>query len=253
MSISGFNPELIPVDVRVDEAMIRVKFQNGLELATPVSRFPRLERATPEQRKQWRLIGKGDGIHWPDADEDISVRGLFEGSKPAAAPTIEQVPALIAQLYQTTECLDRIFPGRPFTPDGHLVGSIGEVVAEYIYDLKLEPCSTPRVDARTQDGRTVQIKLTGQNGAAYGIRWSQKDELPIPDLLLCLKLTATGFIEIYNGNFPINLLRQKKDQKNGQIPLAVSRLRALNPSLLPQKNSFDKINRWFAAQFSDVA
>lgn len=253
MTISGFDPELVPLDVVVDDAMIRVRFQSGLELATPLSRFPRLQRANPEQRKRWRLIGKGDGIHWPDADEDISVRGLFASVKQVPAAAMEQVPSLIAQLYETTQRLDRIFPGRPFTPDGHLVGSIGEVVAEYIYDLKLEPCSTPRIDARTQDNRTVQIKLTGQNGTSYGVRWTQNDQMPAPDLLVCLKLTAAGFVEIYNGEFPVDLLRARRDQSNGQISLSVKSLLKVNPSSLPRKNSFESLNRWFASQLSDVA
>ena len=83
MTTSGFDPALVPAEVSVDDAMIRVRFASGLELATPVSRFPRLQKASPEKRKAWRLIGRGDGIHWPDVDEDISVRGLFPGAQPA--------------------------------------------------------------------------------------------------------------------------------------------------------------------------
>ena len=85
MSTSGFDPDFVPTDVSVDEMMIRVKFRSGLELATPVAQYPRLAKATPEQRKTWRLIGKGDGIHWPDVDEDISVRGLFFGARLATS------------------------------------------------------------------------------------------------------------------------------------------------------------------------
>jgi hypothetical protein len=73
-----YDPTLVPSEVSVDDAMIRVRFTSGAELATQVSRFPRLQKASPEQRRSWRLIGRGDGIHWPDVDEDISVPGLFD-------------------------------------------------------------------------------------------------------------------------------------------------------------------------------
>ncbi len=48
---------------------------------------------------------------------------------------VRGVPALIVQLYQTVRALNKLFPDRPFTPDGHLVGSIGEVIAADTYDL----------------------------------------------------------------------------------------------------------------------
>jgi hypothetical protein len=253
MPISGVDPDFVPLDVKVDDAMIRVRFESGLELATPVARFPRLQKATPEQRNVWRLIGNGDGIHWPEVDEDISVRGLFFGARFPPANAIEEVPSLIGDLYKTTRRLNTIFQGRPFTPDGHLVGSIGEVVAEYVYGLTLERCSMPRIDARKND-RTIQIKLTGENGTAYGFRWSSKEEdVDCPDLLICLKLTAKGFEEIYNGPFPLDLLRGKSDQKNGQISISVSRLRERNPSALPHEHTFESINRWFVPQLSHVA
>ena len=253
MNTSGFDPDFVPSDVRVDDEMIHVRFESGLEIATPVSRFPRLQRASPEQRSVWRLIGRGDGIHWPEVDEDISVRGLFARNRRMPTASVEQVPALIGELLRVTNHLNRMFEGRPFTPDGHLVGSIGEVVAEYIYGLKLAPCSTPRVDAYTNDDRSVQIKLTGERGTSYGIRWSNGDEDLQPDILICLKLTERGFVEIYNGLFPLALLSGRKDQKNGQVSLPVSRLSDLNPSLLPKLNSFESVNRWFTPQFSDVA
>ena len=233
--------------------MIHVTFESGLQVATPVSRFPRLQRATPEERAEWRLIGKGDGIHWPAVDEDISVRGLFLAARKKPIAPAEQLPALIGELFRVTKQLDRLFTGRPFTPDGHLVGSIGEVVADYIYGLELAPCSTPRIDAHTKDHKSVQIKLTGEKGTGYGIRWSSSDIGTTPDILLCLKLTREGFVEVYNGPFPLELLTGKKDQKNGQIALSVRALQELNPSLLPLVHPYESINQWFAPQLADVA
>lgn len=65
------------VDVLADEALLRVTLADGRELAAPLEWFPRLRDATPEQRNHWRLIGRGQGIHWPDVDEDISIASLL--------------------------------------------------------------------------------------------------------------------------------------------------------------------------------
>ena len=239
----------IPVDVQVDERMIRVRFSGGLELATPVARFPRLQNAQPAQVARWELTGRGSGIHWPDVDEDISVRGLFATTRRLPESAIEQVPVLIRDLLKTTSRLNVLFKGRPFTPDGHLVGSIGEVVAEYIYDLALEPCSTPQIDARTRSAgtRSVQVKLTGEKGRSFGTRWPIGSGTA-PDILLCMRMTSNGFSEIYNGPFPLDLLAGKPPSSNGQISLSVAALCNLNQSpLLPQVRSFHSINRWFQA------
>lgn len=51
--------------------------RDGLEISAPLEWFPRLRDATPAQRTQWRLIGKGVGGHWPEFDEDIAVGTLM--------------------------------------------------------------------------------------------------------------------------------------------------------------------------------
>ena len=55
-----------------------VRLEDGREIGVPLDWFPKLLKATPDERKNWRLVGKGIGIHWPDIDEDISVKKLFE-------------------------------------------------------------------------------------------------------------------------------------------------------------------------------
>ena len=52
---------------------------DGRELSVPLAWFPRLLHATPEQRQAWELIGRGEGLHWEELDEDISVAGLLAG------------------------------------------------------------------------------------------------------------------------------------------------------------------------------
>lgn len=258
MSSSVLDESLIPVDVRVDDEMIRVRFNGGSEIATPVKRFPRLSNAPADKRQRWQLIGRGDGIHWPDADEDISVRGLLSLSRPntkSSVEPIEMIPLLISDLLRTTAKLNALFPGRPFTPDGHLVGSIGEVVAEYIYDLKLEQCSRPQVDAITRDSKatTVQVKLTGHKGSSFRVRWSSKMKSTPPAVLICMKLTSQGFSEIYNGPFPLDLVEGRPESSNGQIPISLKALESRNVGLLPKHRSFASINQWFHSELADVA
>ncbi len=254
MSSSILDDDQIPVEVQVDDTMIRVRFSGGLELATSVSRFPRLQHADPTRRSRWELSPRGVSIHWPDVDEDLSVHGLFQIARKLPESAIEQIPILISDLMKTTGKLNTIFEGRPFTPDGHLVGSIGEVVAEYIYDFKLEAGSTSQIDARTADKvQTVQIKLTGAKGRSFAIRCPVRPFEEVPHILLCLKLTTDGFIEVYNGPFPTDLLVDKREQRSGQVPLSLAILEKLNPCLLPKKRSFATINRWFTPELSDVA
>ena len=59
------------------DQMLVVCLEDGREIHVPAEWFPRLRDASEEQRAKWRLVGRGVGIHWPDVDEDISVRGLL--------------------------------------------------------------------------------------------------------------------------------------------------------------------------------
>ncbi len=162
------NAEVLASRVVADRAGLQIALTDGREFYVPFAGWPSLASATNEQRTHFQVIGGGEGIHWPDIDEDLSVRGLFRDFGSGAVSAIFEVPRLIADLYKVTRRLEKLFDGRPFTPDGHLVGSIGEVVAKFIYDLHLETCSTPQIDARTRDRSTVQIKLTGSVGKSYG-------------------------------------------------------------------------------------
>jgi len=80
MSTSAVELDATAVDVTTDDSSLRVVLADGRELTVPLEWFPRLRDATPEQRKNWRLIGRGQGIHWSDVDEDISVAGLLRVS-----------------------------------------------------------------------------------------------------------------------------------------------------------------------------
>jgi len=83
MSSSG--PELRPLARRVEvtDDELRVDLADGRRIAVPLTWFPRLMAADATARVQWQLLGDGEGIHWPAADEDLSVAGLLAGSRSA--------------------------------------------------------------------------------------------------------------------------------------------------------------------------
>lgn len=65
--------------VSVSDEALTVELEDGRTLSAPLGWYPRLAHAKPEERKRWRLIGQGAGIHWDDIDEDISIEGLLLG------------------------------------------------------------------------------------------------------------------------------------------------------------------------------
>ncbi len=77
----------LTIDVSVSEAegvevtddTLTAELADGRSISVPLGWYPRLAHATPDERRNWRLIGGGEGVHWPDLDEDISVEGLLAG------------------------------------------------------------------------------------------------------------------------------------------------------------------------------
>ena len=77
MSISPARLRAEVVDVAVGDDRLRFILSDGRELAAPTAWFPRLRDASPEERADWRLIGAGEGVHWPAVDEDIALATLL--------------------------------------------------------------------------------------------------------------------------------------------------------------------------------
>ena len=73
----GLDASALAVSVWFSDDMLYVQLSDGREVGVPLEWFPALRDATPEQRANWRLIGRGIGIHWEDLDEDLSVEGLL--------------------------------------------------------------------------------------------------------------------------------------------------------------------------------
>lgn len=69
------------VRVEVTEVALTVELEDGRSVPVPLLWYPRLAHASQEERERWRFIGRGEGIHWPDLDEDISIANLLSGKR----------------------------------------------------------------------------------------------------------------------------------------------------------------------------
>lgn len=72
--------ETLATAVVVTDEFLRVELNDGRTLCAPLVWYPRLQHGTVAERADWRLTGKGQGIHWPLLDEDISIAGLLAGN-----------------------------------------------------------------------------------------------------------------------------------------------------------------------------
>lgn len=128
------------------------------------------------------------------------------------------LPAPVAMIYRATAELAALYPGRPFTPDGHLVGSIGEVVAAEALGLTLYPPSRPGHDAFDANG-DVQIKMTAGRSVAMYATCTR---------LVVLRVVSPEEAEIvYDGPGEIAWSSAGKLAKNGQRVISLARLRTI--------------------------
>ena len=129
------------------------------------------------------------------------------------------LPEPVAKIYEAVEELIALYPGRPFTPDGHLVGSIGEVIAAEALGLQLYPPSRPGHDAYDDNG-DVQIKLTAGSGISM---------YATCDRLVVLKIISPREAEIaYDGPGAVAWDNAGKVAKNGQRRISLARLQRLD-------------------------
>ncbi|MGP1678292.1 MAG: DUF2442 domain-containing protein [Burkholderiales bacterium] len=89
MSILENPREPLAIDLEVTDNELIVSLADGRKLSVPIVWYPRLANATPEQRRNWEIIGPGVGFHWPDVDEDLSVEEMLLGAPaPGVRPRI---------------------------------------------------------------------------------------------------------------------------------------------------------------------
>lgn len=105
-------------DVSADDRALTVHLTDGRTLSVPLEWHPRLLDASTEQRNDWRLVGGGVGIHWPQIDEDLSLAGMLRGVR---SPALRQDPYLqaVQDFY------------------GQSLGSFKSQIQNYLYQLEL--------------------------------------------------------------------------------------------------------------------
>jgi Family of unknown function (DUF6998) len=141
-----------------------------------------------------------------------------------------RLPEAVATIYRAVAELSATYPGRRFTPDGHLVGSLGEVVAALEFDLDLHKASHPGHDAKDKQGRDVQIKTTGGTSISM---YSNCDRL------IVLRICSPEWAEvIYDGDGVVVWEAAGTVQKNGQRSVSLATLRKLS-----DKGSLDSRGR----------
>lgn len=139
----------------------------------------------------------------------------------------------VIELLGVVQKMHREFPKKKFTLDGRLVGDIGEILAEDLYDLELAEGMQRLHDATTSRGKLVQIKTTMKSTLGFG---------DIPDYYLGLKVDSAGQVEeIFNGPGSLiwDAIKHRKRPKNFVIQISIQMLRALNLKISPA----DKIPR----------
>lgn len=80
MNISARVTDERVLDVRFDDASLIVDLMDGRTISAPLAWYPRLMKASVDQRANWEKAGAGYGIHWPEIDEDLSTEGLLRGT-----------------------------------------------------------------------------------------------------------------------------------------------------------------------------
>lgn len=77
--MSSLTTDVKVKNVAITTETLTVDLNDGRSMSVPLAWYPRLLHGTPEERNNWRLTGKAEGIHWPDLDEDISIQNLLLG------------------------------------------------------------------------------------------------------------------------------------------------------------------------------
>ena len=150
---------------------------------------------------------------------------------------IEFIKQKLGELLSIVNELENRFPGRKFTLDGHLFGSLGEAIAVDFYNIELAPTGTKTYDG-IKDGKKVQIKITQGNSV---------DINDIPDYLLVLFFDKQEgeIYEVYNG--PCYWLKDCKRTKNGWYTRTLTSLYKENVKISEDKRlaSNTDIRKWY--------
>lgn len=131
----------------------------------------------------------------------------------------------VKDIYKIVHELEKMFKGRSFTPDGHMVGSLGECIVANDYNLKLMPSSNKGFDAKTKEGKEVEIKTTQSKSVAFR---------SCPEHTIIIKIKEDGtYDECYNGPGDIiwKTFDGKDKPKNGQYSIGLGKIAELYNSV----------------------
>lgn len=134
----------------------------------------------------------------------------------------DKLSSLVKDLYKIVSELETMFPGRHFTPDGHMVGSLGECLVADAYGLELLTASNKGFDAISSSGVKVEIKTTQSTRVSFR---------SCPEHAIVIKILPDGtFEEFYNGRGSRvwELFSGQALPSNGQYQIALSKLAKLN-------------------------
>lgn len=90
------------LDVRVTDDTVAVDLADGRTISVPLAWYPRLLHGTPAERNNYRILGGGDGIHWPELDEDVSADNIILGQ-----PSGESQDSFAKWLRSRVECMGK--------------------------------------------------------------------------------------------------------------------------------------------------
>lgn len=150
----------------------------------------------------------------------------------------EEFQKRVQALYQLVSEFEEMFPGRPFTPDGHMVGSIGECLVEDAYNLVLKSPSNKGFDALYKNNKKVEIKATQLKAVSF----RSCPEHTIPEHIIIIKILKNGtFEEYYNGPGEIiwAAFTNRKMPSNGQYQISLNKVKKLYAKV-PMSNRIPK-------------
>ena len=143
--------------------------------------------------------------------------------------SVQNVEQLICQFFSVTHELDRLFPKRSFSPDGHIIESFCEIWAAKRFDLELLPASSKIHNARTRD-KSILVQIKSTQGETVVLRSDQ-----VPQHLLVMKLSDAGVPDlIFNGPGVLAYSTSGKQPSNGQRTVRLKTLRKIQIPLLEQ-------------------
>jgi hypothetical protein len=209
LRMTEYHPEAVVVVMRAIEEMVREAMDAAGLPNVPlyVTPFP----GRPKQQERFKTI-------MAEIIPQLPVVKSSKGEDEGMLGRRIRLPAPVGAIYKAVAELEALYPGRKFTPDGHLVGSIGEVIAAEAFKLTLYPMSHAGHDASDSNG-PVQVKMTaGTSVAMYDccVR------------LIVLKVISPEEAEvIYDGPGEPAWINAGKVQKNGQRTISLSKLRQL--------------------------